>query len=108
MCKKMMSIASMCACVAVSFCSLNQMATAADLGGVVVVAQDGGGDYTCIQAAIDDYSVTEILVMPGVVKMRSPPWTSTRHCLPQVHTDWASVFNTPMATGATPAGRGSE
>lgn len=66
MCKKMMSIASMCACVAVSFCSLNQMATAADLGGVVVVAQDGGGDYTCIQAAIDDYSVTEILVMPGV------------------------------------------
>lgn len=33
--------------------------------GPIIVAKDGSGDYTCIQAAIDDYSATEILVMPG-------------------------------------------
>jgi len=34
-------------------------------GGTVIVAQDGSGDYECIQSAIDDYSSTEIVVMPG-------------------------------------------
>ena len=34
-------------------------------GGVVIVAQDGSGDYDSIQVAIDDYSSTEIIVMPG-------------------------------------------
>jgi hypothetical protein len=66
MCKKMMSIASMCTYVAFALCGLTQTAAAGDLGGVVVVALDGSGDYTCIQAAINDYSVTEILVMPGM------------------------------------------
>lgn len=66
MCKKMMSIASMCACVALSLCGLIQTADGAGVGGIVVVDRYGSGDYTCIQAAIDDYSVTEILVMPGV------------------------------------------
>ena len=66
MCKKMMSIAATCTCLTLSICGLVRTAAGADLGGVVIVDRYGGGDYTCIQAAIDDYSVTEILVMPGV------------------------------------------
>lgn len=54
----------MCTCMALG--GLTQTVAVAGMGGVVVVAPDGSGDYTCIQAAIDDYSVTEILVMPGV------------------------------------------
>jgi hypothetical protein len=42
------------------------IAVAAGPGGTLVVAPDGSGDYTCIQAAINDFSVTEIVVMPGV------------------------------------------
>lgn len=42
---------------------------AADGGGAtVVVAQDGSGKYTCIQAAINDFGSTEIIVMPGIYK----------------------------------------
>jgi hypothetical protein len=68
MCKKMMSVVSMCTCVALSLSGLVQVAIAAGPGGVVVVAQDGSGDYTCIQAAIDDYDSMEIIIMPGVYK----------------------------------------
>ena len=39
-----------------------------DPAGWVVVAQDGSGDYSCIQAAINDFGSTEILVMPGIYK----------------------------------------
>jgi hypothetical protein len=42
------------------------VSAAAGPGGVVTVAKDGSGDYTCLQAAIDDYSVTDIVVMPGL------------------------------------------
>ena len=65
MCKKKMSIATMCTCLALTLCGLIRTAAGAGPGGVVIVDRNGGGDYTCIQAAIDDYSVTEILVMPG-------------------------------------------
>lgn len=68
MCKRMMSIVSVCMCTAMSVCGLSRVAAAAGPGGVVVVAQDGTGDYTCIQAAIDDYDSMEIVVMPGVYK----------------------------------------
>ena len=43
-------------------------ATAAAPGGIATVAQDGSGDYTCIQAAINDFGSTEILVKPGIYK----------------------------------------
>ena len=66
MCQRRMSITSMCACVAAALCGLTQVAAAAGPGAVVVVAQDGSGDYTCLEAAVGDFSVTEIIVMPGV------------------------------------------
>ena len=56
------SIISMVLCLS----TISQLhVLAAGPGGVVIVAQDGSGDYDCIQAAINDYSSTEIVVMPG-------------------------------------------
>ena len=41
------------------------LAATAGPGGILVVAQDGTGDHTLIQDAIDDFSASEIVVMPG-------------------------------------------
>jgi len=59
---KTTTILSIVLCLS-SICQLH--ALAAGPGGVVIVAQDSSGDYDCIQSAIDDYSSSEIIIMPG-------------------------------------------